>query len=279
MKRHSWPRRAASIILLIGVLGIAHKAWAQQGGQSAPPASPVNPVASPPASPTNPPGESHPSKDSDGTRKHLLPTTESPQNDRILWALPNYLTVENASSAPALTIKQKFKLTAEDDLDPVEFGFVGLAAGVNQVTNAYPTFGQGFKGYGKRYALELADNTVENFTVEAILPSVLHQDPRYYQMAKGGFFRRLAYSASRVALTSSDSGNTQFNYSEIFGAAVSATISDAYHPGPRTVGTTLDVWATQVAWDAAGFEMKEFWPDLHRFVQHRRHAHRASDEN
>ena len=79
-------------------------------------------------------------------------------------------------------------------------------------------------------------------------------------------------------MTRSDSGDAQFNYSEIFGAAISAGISDTYHPGPRRIGTTLDVWATQVAWDAAGFEMKEFWPDVHHFVQRKMHLHGAGHD-
>jgi hypothetical protein len=189
-----------------------------------------------------------------------------PQNDRILWTLPNYLTVENASSLPPITARQKFKLATEETFDPVEFGFVGLAAGVNQATNANPTFGQGLKGYGKRYALELGDNTIENYMAEAIFPSVLRQDPRYYQMGKGSLLHRAGYAATRTVVTRSDSGKTQFNLSETLGSGLAAAISNAYHPGPRTLGSSLSIWATQLGWDAVSFEMKEFWPDVHRFL-------------
>ena len=102
-------------------------------------------------------------------------------------SIPNYLTVENASSLPPLTVGQKFKLAAEETFDPVEFGFVGLAAAVNQATGADPTYGPGLKGYGRRYALEFGDNTVENAMVDALFPAALRQDPRYYQLGKGGF--------------------------------------------------------------------------------------------
>jgi hypothetical protein len=174
--------------------------------------------------------------------------------------------VENAASLPPLTTRQKFKLVAEGTFDPLEFAFIALEAGVNQASNSNPTFGQGLKGYAKRYALQFGDNTVENFMVGAVFASGLHQDPRYFQMGKGKFLRRVEYAASRVAVTRSDAGKNEFNASEVFGAASAATISNLYHPGPRTLGNSADVWVTQVGWDAVGFEMKEFWPDVHRFL-------------
>ena len=121
-----------------------------------------------------------------------------------------------------------------------------------------PAFGQGLKGYGKRYALAFGDNTVENFVTGAVFPVVPKQDPRYYQLGKGSFLRRAAYAGLRVIITRADAGNTQFNFSEILGSASAAAISNVYHPGPRTLGSSLDVWGTQVGWDGVGSEMKEF---------------------
>jgi len=179
------------------------------------------------------------------------------------------LTVENASSLPPLTTGEKFKLVAQGTFDPLEFAFLALEAGVNQASNTNPTFGQGLKGYGKRYALAFGDNTIENFMVAAVFASALRQDPRYYQMARGGFLHRVKYAALRVVITRSDSGKTEFNYSEILGAGTAAAISNAYHPGPRTFGSSVSVWATQIGWDGVGYEMKEFWPDVRRYLTHR----------
>lgn len=176
------------------------------------------------------------------------------------------MTVENAASLPPLTSGQKFKLVARGTFDPVEFAFLALEAGVNQASNSNPTFGQGFKGYGKRYALAFGDNTVENFMTGAVFPSVLRQDPRYFRLGEGGFLRRAKYAALRVVVTRGDSGKPEFNYSEIFGAASAAGISNAYHPGPRTLGSNITIWWTQIGWDAVSFEMKEFWPDARRFL-------------
>jgi hypothetical protein len=201
------------------------------------------------------------------------PTPTSPTNDRLFYTLPNYLTVENASQLPPLTAGQKFKLVAQGSFDPVEYPFVGVVALIGQGRNDEASFGQGARGYAKRYAVDFTDNTIGNFMANATLPWLLRQDPRYYQLGKGGFVHRALYAASRILVTRTDSGKKQFNYSEIAGNALAGAISNIYHPQQdRTVSNTVSVWWTEVAWDAAGFEMKEFWPDLRRYLHKKRPA-------
>ena len=97
------------------------------------------------------------------------------------------------------------------------------------------------------------------------MPSILKQDPRYYQGRKTGFFNRLAYAASRSAVTRSRSGHPQFNLSEVGGTLVVANISNLYYPPEeRTVPATLERWGTQAMWDTVANELKEFWPDIRR---------------
>jgi hypothetical protein len=181
------------------------------------------------------------------------------------------MTVEKSSTLPPLTSKQKFKLVALGTFDPIEIAFIGAEASVYQAANTNPTFGQGFKGYAKRYGLAFTDNAIENFMTSAVFASAFRQDPRYYQIGKGRFLHRAAFAAVRVFVTRGDSGKTQFNFSELLGAGVAAGISNAYHPGPQTVGTAMDTWATQMGWDAVGYEMKEFWPDIRRFLHPGKH--------
>jgi hypothetical protein len=186
--------------------------------------------------------------------------------DRILWTLPNFLTVENAGQVPPLTSGQKFNVVGRSLIDPSEFVLIGLVAGLGQASNSDPSYGQGAQGYAKRYGTAYGDNAIENFMSSAVLPSVLHQDPRYYQLGRGGFLRRTGHAIGRVLISRSDSGQTQFNYSEMFGAGIAATISTyTYHPrSERSLGNVADVWATQMGWDAATYMMKEFWPDLRK---------------
>jgi hypothetical protein len=257
IERYPWSRRAFLVVLIFGLLGLSTEMSAQQAGQAPLPATtPIqNKSANDPGAAASPPAAD--------------PKVQ--QDDRILWTLPNYLTVENASSLPPLTPGQKFKLITKDTFDPVIFAFIGLEAGANQASNTNPTFGQGLKGYSKRYGLAFADNAIGNFMTSAVFPSALHQDPRFYQMGKGGFFHRAWYAGTRVLVTRSDSGNAQFNFSEFLGNGMAAAISNAYHPGPRTLGSNINIWATQMGWDAVSYEMKEFWPDVHRFLVHHHH--------
>jgi hypothetical protein len=142
----------------------------------------------------------------------------------------------------------------------------GALAGISQAENSEPGYGQGAEGYAKRYGAAWADGTIENSWTGAILPSLLRQDPRYFQKGKGGFWHRMGYAISRIVVTRSDSGNHQFNFSEIFGSAISAGISTyAYHPHEdKTLRNTASVWATQVGYDSLSFFVKEFWPDIRR---------------
>jgi hypothetical protein len=193
---------------------------------------------------------------------------KSPSNDRVFYVVPNYLTVENAKEAPPLTTGQKFKLVALGAFDPFEYPYVGAIAAINQAEKSDPSYGKGFGGYAKRYASAFADTTIENFMVGAVLPSLLHQDPRFYELGKGGFWRRARYAALRVVVTRNDSGKNQFNYSEVAGSAIAAAISNTYHsPRDRNALNTVNTWWEQVAGDLLSYEVKEFWPDIRRKLQ------------
>ena len=202
--------------------------------------------------------------DEDQNSTHQQPEA-SPKNDRIFWTLPNYLTVENAAHVAPLTVGCKFKLTAKDSFDPVEIPYIALLAGIGQLENSEPSYGQGGAGYARRYGTAFADNTIGNFMTEAVFPSMLRQDPRYYQLGKGGFWRRTGYAFSRLLVIRSDSGRSQFNYSEIAGNAIAAGIASTYHPAQdRSFSNTVTIWGTQIMWDGVANELKEFWPDIHR---------------
>jgi hypothetical protein len=217
------------------------------------------------------PDEKSGAKDNPPNQEQKTPTpAQSPKNDRLFFILPNYLTVENSGKIPPLTTGQKFKLVALGTFDPVEYPYVGLLAGISQAENSDPSYGQGFKGYAKRYGAGFADTTVENFMVGAALPSLLHEDPRYFQSGKGGFWHRAGYAASRMVFTRTDSGKRQFNYSEWAGSALAAAISTTYHPAQdRNAANAANVWVTQLWGDALSFEIKEFWPDIKRKLHHK----------
>ena len=300
INRKFWPLGAVLTVLLAGTLSGSHKLIAQQADQAPPPATPEaqsaapqtqpaapqtpsNPPQAPPASPQTQPAAPQtqvttpqtPTNPADNTgKKQPAKPAEKPENDRIFFALPNYLTVEKASKLPPLTTKQKFKAVAEGCFDPVEVVFISIQAGIGQADNVDPTYHQGFVGYSRRLGTDYADAIIGNFGTGAIFPTLLRQDPRYFQRGKGNFFYRFGYAALRVVITRSDkSGKPEFNFSEFLGNGVAAGVSNAYHPGPHTVASSMDVLSTQIVLDSLGYELKEFWPDIHRMLNH---VHRKS---
>lgn len=186
-------------------------------------------------------------------------------NDRLFYALPNFLTMET-KNVPPLTPKQKFWVVTRGSFDYIQIPWYGFLAGVSQAENSEPGFGQGAAGYGKRYGAYFADGTIENYMVGAVLPSLLRQDPRFYQSGQGGFWHRTGHAIGRIFVTPTDSGGRQFNYSEIIGSAMAAGISTySYHPkGDRNLPNTASVWGSQVGYDTITFVVKEFWPDIRR---------------
>ena len=204
-------------------------------------------------------------------------------NDRLFYTLPNFLTLQTKKQLPPMSVGDKFKVVALGTFDYVEYPWWGVLAGISQGTNGNQAFGQGWKAYAMRYGTTAGDSMIENFMVGAVFPSILRQDPRYYQSGQGSFFRRTGYSVSRIVVTRTDSGRTQFNYSEIFGAATAAAISTySYHPrsayisipsnphkfvaSERTFSNVVSTWRTQVGLDTITIVVKEFWPDIHRKI-------------
>jgi hypothetical protein len=263
--------------------------------QQTPPPSNSTPAVGPAQTPSDK------DKDKGGQSASDQGKNAGTSNDRLFLALPNFLTLENAGNVPPLTTAQKFKVVARGSFDKIEFPWYGVLSGISQAENSEPGYGQGWEGYGKRYASAFADGTIENFMTSAVLPSILHQDPRFFQSSEGGFAHRTEYAVSRIFVTRTDSGHSQFNYSEIVGSALSAAIStNTYHPrsfittrynpstgtltyvfnpSSRTLPNTASVWGTQVLYDTITIVIKEFWPDVHRKMDHKHNGPQAASPN
>ena len=191
-------------------------------------------------------------------------------DDRLFWTLPNFLTVKNAGVMRPLTAGEKYDVVFRSSFDYVEFGWYAVLAGISQAQNASPTDGRGFSGFAKRFGTAFADGSIDNFMVGAIFPSLLKEDPRYFQLGEGSAWHRVEYSVSRLIVTRSDRGRQKLNVSELLGTAATAGLATAYRPGTdRTMRTVASVWATQLAYDGLALTLKEFWPDIRRKVSHR----------
>jgi hypothetical protein len=236
-----------------------------------PPASDPAPSApsspSPAANPAKPdkPAEPPPAQsDADDPKK--------PKDDRMFYVMPNHLTVDTQSQVKPISAKEKFAICLEGSFDPYEFTVVGIVAGIRQAENSSPAFGQGLEGYAKRYGAAFADQVDGNLMVGGVYPTILKMDPRYFRLSRGSFMGRFGYAFSRIFVTRTDSGHSMFNIPEFAGNATAIAISNLYYPkADRSFSSSLSNWGTQMGLDALGNELKEFWPDVHHYLQ-RRHA-------
>ncbi|MCU1313743.1 MAG: hypothetical protein JWM54_1500 [Acidobacteriaceae bacterium] len=199
------------------------------------------------------------------------PSLEGHQTKRILGIVPNFRSVSANQKLPPQGVKEKFVSTFEDSFDYSSITFSAVLAGVGQAENSYPQFRQGAAGYGRYFWHTYADQTNENFWVEAIMPSLLHQDTRYYTLGSGGLVKRSAYSFSRVLITRGDDQSRQPNYSEVVGAGIGSSISSLYYPSVDRTWTKIGQrWLTNVIIDGGVLTFKEFWPDINNHIFHQK---------
>lgn len=193
------------------------------------------------------------------------------QTKRIAGIIPNYRSVSADQHLPPQTVKEKFVAAGKDSFDYGSFILAAVQAGFAINGNSYPEFGKGVLGYGRYYWRTLLDTADENFMVGGVLPSVFHQDPRFYTLGHGSFGHRALYASTRVLVSRSDSGAAMPNVSEIIGAGAAAGISSTYYPERYQTWTKVgQKWLTSVLIDSANFTFKEFWPDINQHFVHQK---------
>ena len=203
--------------------------------------------------------------------EEAAPATSAPS--RVLGVLPNYRSAEEDAPFSALSVRRKFYIGYKDSTDYPIFFVAAALAGLAQVSDQHPQFGQGMKGYRKRLGGSVADQLIGNFLTESVMPSLLREDPRYFRRGRGGVWSRTGYAASRVFVARNDHGRWTFNFAEVSGNAIGAAIGNAYYPGERRLGDNFQRFYSQMATDAFSQILKEFWPDIRRRYFHRHDEH------
>lgn len=198
--------------------------------------------------------------------------TQAPPDKRVFGVLPNYRTTNETAIYTPITVKQKFTIGAKDSFDYPLLLLAGALAGLGQLTDQNPSFGQGMAGFGRRIGTAYADQAIGNLMTEAIYPSLLREDPRYFRRGYGSKWGRTWYALTRVMVTRTDSGGRRFNFSEWVGNATAVAISNSYYPDNRAPGENSVKVLEQVGTDAVSQVLKEFWPDIKRKLFHRDQA-------
>jgi hypothetical protein len=187
--------------------------------------------------------------------------TESEGNKRIFGIIPNNRTSDSKEHCP-LTPKEKFRLASEDTFDWGTYMLAAAFAGYGQLRDSTPAYGHGVPGYARYWVASYSDLAIGNVMTEAVFPTILHQDPRYFRRGTGSKWARLGFAAGQIFATHGNSGATEVNFSEILGNLTAVGISNAYYPDTRDVPNNALKFGIQIATDMTANVLKEFWPDL-----------------
>jgi hypothetical protein len=198
--------------------------------------------------------------------RHKLKATEEvkkEEHQRILRIVPDFYTSYIQDAEP-LSRAQKFGLAMKSSFDPFSFAAAGLDAGISQAENNFAAYGQGAKGYAKRFGASFADSFDSTMFGSWIFPVLLRQDPRYFRKGTGRFRSRLFYAlVTTTMLCKDDNRRWVFNYSNILGNLAAGSISNIYYPkADRGVILTLQRTGVVMAEGALGTMFFEFWPDI-----------------
>ena len=179
-------------------------------------------------------------------------------HQRIFGIFPNFYTSFIWDAAP-LKPKQKFHLAFRAAVDPVTFFTTGVLSGIQQGLDSYADYGQGTEGYAKRYGADFGDLFIGRMIGAAVLPSILHQDPRYFYQGTGSIRSRAWHALSAAFVCRGDNGHSQFNYSHILGNLAAGGISNLYRPDAnRGLGLVIDNALLHTAANASGNLVREF---------------------
>jgi hypothetical protein len=180
------------------------------------------------------------------------------EQQRVLGFIPNIYVTYEPHPEP-LTTKMKFHLAYKDLTHPMFFVRTAAWAGIQQARDNPDEWRQGANGYGKRLGAGFADGTTGSLISNAILPSLLHQDPRYFYQGTGTKWSRARHAMLAVFVTKGDNGTTQPNYSEWGGSLIGYSISTAWYPSSnRTAGHVFENFGIDIGLHVVGSLAQEF---------------------
>lgn len=215
----------------------------------------------------------------DDTSPEILPAPASPDNPpppvdappkRVFGIIPNNRADELRPNYQPLTPSQKFRIARKDTFDWPNFFLLGGYAFQSQLASGGGfTHNGGITGYSQFYARAFGDALISNYTTEAILPTLLHEDPRFFRLGQGHIWYRAFYATSRIFVTRADKGGSRFNTSEIAGNAGVAALTSLYYPNSQSPQEAAERYSLQLGNDVISNLLTEFWPDIKRHMPFR----------
>lgn len=195
------------------------------------------------------------------------------QPKRILGFMPNFRSVSGGSKPHPPGWKYNFTIATRQATDYSSFIFLSITSLTAEGMNMHPALGKGIPGawaYGWRGFLDKSDNT---YLSAWLLPSILHEDTRFYALGTGHSIPiRALYVISRQGVARTYGGHQTPNIAGLGGKVLTQVVSRTYYPSSAT---TFPVLATKFGYsamrDIAITSIREFYPDAaaHFIRKHR----------
>jgi hypothetical protein len=179
---------------------------------------------------------------------------------------PLQLIVDTGYVRP-LTSNQKGLLAIRAVSDPFNLLTIAAFSGISVAADPHSVYGPGFTGWGRLAGYSLAEDIQGEFTGVYLIPSLVHEDPRYHRMPKASVRRRIAHALIHTLVSQHDDGSLMPNYATLINVPLSAEISNLYVPG---IGTNATDTAKRVlvgyGTEPVGPLLAEFLPDFAKRV-------------
>jgi hypothetical protein len=241
-KRRSPARLLLAVLLAFPIAVFAQAPAGAGAGTTAPPDSPQ----------PKPQGASNPAIDT---------TT------RFIGYMTNRSMVfpDIAVSEGPMSTGQKFRLFVNQSISPPYIIAPAISAAYDQARDSPAAYGQGWSAYGDRFGADIARAVSNSFFTSFVLPSTLHQDPRFFPQNRPTIWGSVKYSVRRLFVTRTDSGRDTFNTSVILGTAASEALANSYLPvSEQTAGKNAERFGVDLGWKFAANMFKNYYPTLFR---------------
>ncbi len=208
---------------------------------------------------------------------------ERRQPRRILGFMPNFRSVSGGAKPPPPGWKYNFTVATQQSTDYSSFLFLGLTSLTAEAMDSHPELGKGMGGFYAYNWRGFLDKTDGTYLSAWLLPSLLHEDTRYYALGnKHSVAVRALYVISRQGVALTYGGRQTPSFAGLGGKVLTQEISRAYYPPGATSFSAL---ATKFGYscmrDVMFSSIREFYPDIaaHFIRKHREKMARIAAEN
>jgi hypothetical protein len=175
-----------------------------------------------------------------------------------------------AQSFETMDVNDKLDYHIKQSIGPLAIVGDVAYAGILQEIDTPTEWGQGWSPYGRRLASTAACSGIHSALAFG-LDSALHEDPRYFRSAAGGFWRRTGHAFRGVILTHTDHGTETFSLWRFGSAYGAAYVSNQWYPGRlNTVALGFAQGSLQLGFDLVRNLASEFGPDIKRMAFRRK---------